>query len=245
MSGFLQRLASGVLHAQRAIHPSVGTIWTSAAITGTGMMEPPGTAEPIESSADNRVPPTPHGADAPAPPETQQSTQQPAKPQRHTVRSAQPSDNAGRREAEPSAFGESVAFEPLVTSPQRSAVSAQPDAAMQQSDTIPPSRQQEPSARRAGLQQHQIESTRPLVPAPRILVPAMAGARKAPSFPPPSKRHAPPTQSVVEQPDSIEIHIGRIEVLAAPPRAAKPAAPAPARKSLDLGEYLRRERRPQ
>ena len=40
MSGFLQRLASGVLHAQPAIHPAVGTIWSTAGMNGPGMKEP-------------------------------------------------------------------------------------------------------------------------------------------------------------------------------------------------------------
>jgi hypothetical protein len=74
-------------------------------------------------------------------------------------------------------------------------------------------------------------------------VPVPAGARIAPSFPPPSQRQAQPAPSLAEESDAIEIHIGRIEVLAAPPRPAQPAAPRPARKSLDLGEYLRGERR--
>ena len=41
------------------------------------------------------------------------------------------------------------------------------------------------------------------------------------------------------EPDEIHIHIGRIEVAAIAQPAPRPAAP-PARKSLDLGEYLKR-----
>jgi hypothetical protein len=44
------------------------------------------------------------------------------------------------------------------------------------------------------------------------------------------------------EPDSIEIHIGRIEVTAVPPPAARPAAPSRP-KSVNLGEYLKRGRR--
>jgi hypothetical protein len=43
------------------------------------------------------------------------------------------------------------------------------------------------------------------------------------------------------EPDEIQINIGRIEVVAVPPPAARPAA-APARKSLNLEEYLKRRR---
>jgi hypothetical protein len=249
MSGFLQRLASGVLHVQRAIHPAVGTIWSAAGKPGPGMMEPPGTAEPIESSGEVRVPPSPRRADVPAPPPTQQSTQQPAKPRMQPKRNAPVSDRAVQRDAEQSAIAEAVTFQPLVASPQRRAGSTLPpapqaNATAQQSEAIPPPRHQVTSPEHTDFQQmHRIESTRPLVPAPRIPAPAMAGAGKRPSFVPPSQRHAQAAQSIVEEPDSIEIHIGRIEVLAAASRPAQPAAPRSARKSLDLGEYLRGERR--
>jgi hypothetical protein len=42
------------------------------------------------------------------------------------------------------------------------------------------------------------------------------------------------------EPDTIEIHIGRIEVLATQPQQVQRPPAQPARKSLDLGEYLRR-----
>jgi hypothetical protein len=249
MSGFLQRLASGVLHAQPAIHPAVGTIWSAAGMTGPGMGEPLATAEPFESSVEVRVPPLPRRTDAPAPPATQPSTQQPAQPQIQPERSAPVSESAVHKDAEQPAIAEAVAFQPLVASPQRRVVSALPPAPQananpQQSETIPPPRHQATSPEHAGAQPlHRIETARLLVPAPPIPVPAPAGARKAPSFLPPSQRQAQPAASLAEEPDSIEIHIGRIEVLAAPPRPAQPAAPRPARKSLDLGEYLRGERR--
>jgi hypothetical protein len=41
------------------------------------------------------------------------------------------------------------------------------------------------------------------------------------------------------QSDEIQIHIGRIEVIAMPPAAPRPM-PVPARKSQTLDEYLRR-----
>jgi hypothetical protein len=41
------------------------------------------------------------------------------------------------------------------------------------------------------------------------------------------------------QGDEIQIHIGRIEVIATPPAAPRPM-PVPARKSQTLDEYLRR-----
>jgi hypothetical protein len=244
VSGFLQRVASGVLHAERAIHPSLGTIWSAAGMTGTGMMEPPGTAEPIESSGAVLAPPPPRGADASAPAATQQSTQQPAKPQMQPERNAPHSESASHADAEQPAIAETVTFKPLVGSPQRRAVANLPpalqaNATTQHSRARPPPSHPVTSPEHSGLQQ----STRPLVPAPPIPVSAMAGAGKAPSFLPPSQHHPQPAQSVAEEPESIEIHIGRIEVLAAPSRPAQTAVPRSARKSLDLVEYLGRERR--
>jgi hypothetical protein len=248
MSGFLQRLASGVLHEQRAIHPAVGTIWSAPGITGPGMMEWPGMAEPIQSSEDVRLPPSPRRADAPASPATQQFTQQPATPQMQPERIAPVSDSAVRGDAEQPAIAEAITFQPLVASTQRRTVSTLPPAphaneTTEQSEAIPPPRHPVISPENSPHQMYGIESTQPLVPALRIAVPAMVGAHKAPSFLPPSQRHAQLAQSVVEEPNSVEIHIGRIEVLAAPSRPAQTPAPRSARKSLDLGEYLRRERR--
>jgi len=56
--------------------------------------------------------------------------------------------------------------------------------------------------------------------------------RQSPAIPP-----APRTTP--QQPDDIQIHIGRIEVVAVPPPAPRPAA-APARIGLNLDEYLSR-----
>ncbi len=43
--------------------------------------------------------------------------------------------------------------------------------------------------------------------------------------------------------DEIEIHIGRIEVTAVPQTSVRPAVQPPARKSLNLDEYLKRRNR--
>jgi hypothetical protein len=69
---------------------------------------------------------------------------------------------------------------------------------------------------------------------PRGIVPASTLSRE---------RTLPVTPSPASQPDEIEIHIGRIEVAAVLPQPApRPPAP-PVRKTMDLGEYLERDRR--
>jgi hypothetical protein len=221
MSGFLQRLASGVLHPQPAIHPAVGTIWSAAGMNEPGMNEPLATAEPFESSVEVRAPLSPRRADA----ATQPSTQPPAKPQ------VQPERSADVPEGAVQAIVAAGAFQPLVAFPQRRVVSALPPVS--QADADPQRQANSPPHDRAAS---------PELTGPRPLH-RIETTRTAPSSLPSSRRQAQPAPPLTGEPDSIEIHIGRIEVLAAAPRPAQPAAPRPARKSLDLAEYLRGERR--
>jgi hypothetical protein len=247
MSGFLERLAAGVLHEQRAVHPSVGTIWSAAGTMGREL-EAPGTGQPLEISSEVVAAPPRH-ADAPQPPATQPLQLHGIRhhPRMQPERSPRIAESEGKRHAEQPVIDEAVAFRPLVVSPQRKDASALPpasrtDAAAQASESILTHRLHAPSPDDAGSRHpNRIEST--LVP-PRIPLPGPTASHTASPFLPPSPRPAQPSPSHAEERDAIEIHIGRIEVLAAPPRPAQPAAPAPARKSLDLGEYLRRERRP-
>ena len=76
------------------------------------------------------------------------------------------------------------------------------------------------------------EGVRPPAPFHPAIPPRSAPARE---------RRSSPTRPGIETPDEIQIHIGRIEVTAVPPPPPRPAAP-PLRKSLDLGEYLKRGR---
>lgn len=77
--------------------------------------------------------------------------------------------------------------------------------------------------------------TAPILPvaSPLVAPPSATRNSLSPRFTAPSER---PSKEV---PDEIQIHIGRIEVTAVPPAAPRPAPPKP-RKSLDLGEYLKR-----
>jgi hypothetical protein len=255
MSGFLQRLASGVLHAQRAIHPAVESIWSAPGISAPGKMPAPGAAEPIEFSSEVLTPPPPRRVDTPGPPGTQTPGQL------HSIPHAQPegsnpaSDRAVDSRAQLPAIArtviaEGVPFQPLVVPPQRKGVSTLPPEQQANEATQPSEVNLHPlihasPPEHSGLKQQQsVETARSLVPAPRIPAPPRSPGAQAPSFRSPSQRPAQSAQSLREEPDAIEIHIGRIEVLAAPPRPAQPAATKPARKSLDLGEYLRRDRRP-
>jgi hypothetical protein len=244
MSGFLRRLAAGALHPQPAIHPSVGTIWSAAETMGRGTGAP-AMEESIESTSEVLAPPPgrtdaePSGAHPPQPDPHLHI------PRMHPQGSIPFPDRKAHKHAMPPAIDEAAAFSPLVANPERRDVFTPPQAnsAAQSNPGILPPHGISPVG--AGSQSpRRTEFTTPLVPAPRMPVPAISAVRTAPAFLPPSQRPAQPAPSHAEERDAIEIHIGRIEVLAAPPRPAQPAAPGGARKSLDLGEYLRRERRP-
>jgi len=243
MSNFLQRLAAGVMHPQRAIHPSVGSIWSAAGVTGaetTGpLLSAPASPETVEFSSEMVVPPSPRPVSAPTTPAPTEPNfplpkQPDLAPQRHApIRTAFPHQNLERPSILEAPARTAVAFQPLVALPQKSAGTAalfgpQSNEGIGQSAGI----------LRPGLRPTAEQFPRLAVPPPRIPAPA------APSLRPPSGQTAQHAQSPTHEPDAIEIHIGRIEVLAAQPRPVQPAAPTPARKSLDLREYLRRERRP-
>jgi len=232
MSGFLQRLARGVLQSEQTLHPDVGSIWSA-----------PRVPEPIETSSEILVRSSPRHPDAP--------TAQPVP----TVR-----DRAPRYEVEQptisrirleSDLADTPAFKPLVELPQQKAVFVpsalqHPAEASRRGDAIPTADQSERPPELAPefpIAQRPLpgEPARSPMPTLRIASPVAAPPHESSPFP--RQLHAAPPQA--SEPDSIEIHIGRIEVLAAPQRPAQPAAPPPARKSLDLVDYLRRDRRAQ
>jgi hypothetical protein len=83
------------------------------------------------------------------------------------------------------------------------------------------------------LQPPLADEIRPAEPrSPHTLAPGRLIARMEPGRSP---------QRQVETAAEVEIHIGRIEVTAVPPPVTRPVASQP-RKSLDLGEYLKRGR---
>jgi hypothetical protein len=79
----------------------------------------------------------------------------------------------------------------------------------------------------------------PLAPKIRSTTAAPFEPRSNGNTRPSSRRTATNNQ----KPDEIQIHIGRIEVIAAPPPMARPPAPSSRRGSQSLDEYLRRRDR--
>ena len=216
MTGFLRRLATGTLHAESALHPDVGSVWTA-----------PRTLEPIESFSEMSVSPRRDGNQSPPPtqPISDKSVEARVPPHRTVPPRAE------------SKLIESLNFAPLI--------------APSQSITLPSSRASasvdQNEARTISDSSPAFEPAAPVLPRSEAAPPPLVSPRVATLQP--TGKLVPTTfrgQSLegqrAEEPDAIEIHIGRIEVLAAPPPPSQPS-PRPAPKSLNLGEYLGRDRR--
>lgn len=202
MSGYLQRIASGVLHPRRAIRPAVGSLWMHQrdAVRWEQLGETISTIVPRRSTETDAQPtrnaltrmsaeqqPAP---DASNPFEKKLGNIHPLVARRDATRTQE------RDEQDMDAPAARTAFTPLVA-----------------------------------------KSSRESLPQPRALTPASTPRRE--SLP----RTLPRTPAPASQPDEIEIHIGRIEVAAVLPQPAPRLPGRPVRKSLDLGEYLKRDRR--
>lgn len=257
MSGFLQRMASGVLHSKPAIHPSIGTLFAPPRSRDAGI-------EAIETVSEFLVRPAQRHDDSPASTWAERGMTRENMTRTITGNVAGPpaESPAASPPAAGPAFAGAIDFEPLVALPQRSISAPQfiahapsPASAHEESSTSA-ERPQTPEDRieiNPDLKvnrQHQGQSAHPgestIQPSTSLIAaPAAPARRDYASFASSAARAAAPApvQASSRSQDEIEIHIGRIEVLAAPPRPAQPAASKPARKSIDLVEYLRRDRR--
>jgi hypothetical protein len=222
MSGHLQRIAANVLDSARALHPAVDSRWAMPSMGSATEAD----SETLASSVPYRT--TTRVEDLTAVQE-QQATAPPA------VKSPA-SEVAPLYESKAiTVDAEKLQPLPATTNPDATFLSIAP--AKNQATTSPKAAETKPAPR---------PTFAPLLPeAPReqkITTPALAITPAALLRNDKPTRLQPVAQSARE-PDEIEIHIGRIEVTAALPQPAARPAPRPARKSLDLGEYLKRDRR--
>jgi hypothetical protein len=233
MSGYLQRMAASVLSRERAIHPAVGSLWG-----------PQGSAGPIEQSGEILAPSLkPNQArDAEA---DRNQAQMPTKLNPDPERAE--SNRAAREQSSTSRADASVSSEDAETRlllPMQNAPADQRiHSVMDPANALPADAS--PAGNESGQQAEQPQAQRriytPLVAesAQRsVAVQNLVMQASAVSYAGAQQRH--PVAQPAHEPDTIEIHIGRIEVLAAQPQLAQRPPARPAHKSLDLREYLER-----
>ena len=228
MSGYLQRMASSVIEPASAVHPVVGSRWAPSRARES---------EIISIVAADR-------GSAPL--------EEDVLPERFRAARV-----TGRMEA----------FLPLLSArrPEANLDTGQEDARDYVEASVSRRREEEASrsqpiftpllqmdARESVRRRHSEETSH----SQPVLTPQVAAATRSRAAEDPIRgnnrtdhglRRALRTQPAAQPaavPDEIQIHIGRIEVTATPPAPAveRPAARSP-RKSLDLGEYLKRDRR--
>ncbi len=213
MSGYLQRIVSNARTPARAIHPILGPLFSATQ-----------SAEPFVAEESLLVSPRPDpvvepAAGAPPPPELGRL------PIRETARAAdsKPPHQLPMRSREPN--------EKPATALLLPGLPDKPDEnSLKHSEPYSPEPEREIAIDYSFTPLIE-EGDRPAVP---VRIPGMPGEPRA-SLP----RRSPPPEP---ERDEIEIHIGRIEVTAVPQAVARPAA-QPARKSLNLDEYLKRRNR--
>jgi hypothetical protein len=226
MSSYLQRMAAGVLSRERAIHPIVGSLW--APRHDADSIKAPGEALAIGED------PHLHRAQTPEPDRAQQKD---SLPQRA---SAQPPAALQASALVPGIAEKAVLpLHPLpsLAVQQNAPFSSDPRVAQDESEAATQS--EAPHSQRQRIFTPLIQSRIPetlqqSVASLRVAAPAQAGPRAD------AVRHLPQARTPAREPDAIEIHIGRIEVLTAPQQQEKRTPARAPQKSLDLGEYLRR-----
>jgi hypothetical protein len=215
MKGYLQRLAASVMNPRAVVQPLAGSVFTKHVASEVSGVSP---APDVEAAVVHRRDTTP----APVSPR-EVPMERPAV-------------------AVPTASSQLSAFQPLVERSPVEAVFSRPETA---TETPVPEASREFAEERApvvqALKSVLIDRLIPVTKEVPVTMEVVREARpllerriERRGIPVASHAVAPPAP----EPD-IQIHIGRIEVLAVPP-AQRPAPAPPARKAMDLGAYLKR-----
>jgi hypothetical protein len=242
MKHFLQKLASSVLRPQPSLHPFVESIFPAPLHVAS---EPSTQAQEVGVATSRREP----SASRPAP--LLQSW--PFTPPRSSEPEVQLRSSAGRPSAgEQTITDHEQSFTPLlpvreaegldatgVISPVNRRIDAtSPVTSDVRTDHTPDKERVTRDSGVTAMHLAEDESRAAKQPSPhsQFDVLSLPALRKPV---PAAARFAPRTQQETHTSDNIQINIGRIEVIAAPPLAPR-SAPAPARKGISLDEYLSR-----
>jgi hypothetical protein len=224
MKGYLQRMAASAVRPQSGIHPLVGSIYAGRAIgdaardvAEAGLHEEERwttSPQPFGEQRDARIEPDALSFRESAEREVVQRGSEP------------PANAAARRGGRIDA--QRAPFRPLLaTAESENAESRGYDSA---ADGAREARSGAAFEREDGEPESGFRAL-----LPRELRSPMTVSSVRPAKSEASQRSIPAER----EPDKVEIHIGRIEVTAVPQEAPRPA-PARPRKSLDLGDYLKR-----
>jgi hypothetical protein len=231
MKGYLQRIAASAIIPAQSVQPALGTVF--AAPRPVLETDPVAGIWPELDTAVETEPETP---------QTRQKFERRAgrlapdvEADRPTSAIAQTPAPASRMIGLTADFPDRPSFEPLAP---ESAISRAKDPPMQPAPAAESGRyarrqariETDPPTETRAETQRKIET--------RALVPPIAEIRERRGS---TIREPRAQRSASAKPDEVHIHIGRIEVTAAPP-AAPPAIRKPVRKSPTLDEYLRRSR---
>jgi hypothetical protein len=249
MSGYLQRMALSAMKPGGTIQPVIGSLFAPSPYLSQPDVMPLEGAQPATTAAPEELPPRaavrPLRRDPVSrvtePPSERPRASVPVKsPVEFSIEAFTPMfpANGGQQQdqEEPETHGEPESAIP------REEFSHDPESEKAVRDMRPREAAAAPGQAREASPRQAKNPFRIQTPPPEE--PAGQDFRIVPAFKPPANRGDGTGRNGTSraEPDEIEIHIGRIEVIAAPPAPAARPAP-PARKSMSLDEYLKRNNR--
>jgi hypothetical protein len=216
MTGFVQRLAAGATRARPRLHPLVGSIFGPVAPEAAALPEIDRLVE-IERGSISPALPVRARARAPADRSSPEA-----------VRAKPPAESQGQSPV-------TEAFQPLVVPPPEGNLSALSEIIGRLAPTAAATLPDEPAV---------AAEPKPLA----VAAPRPVGSRRSETVLPARNEPIPVPRQLGASPrrergaEDIQIHIGRIEVIAVPPPVAAPKT-APAPKAMSLDDYLSRRNR--
>jgi hypothetical protein len=222
MKGYLQRMAENAAQPRAGLHPRVGSIYADPGAADLDSGAAGGWREVAPEAASEEEHPFQNWTQ----PKRAESELYGATEFESKGRERPSGEHENARRVKPAVFQpllDEATAEPAAGRLRGSAVGAQPDVLSEEFDRGGRGSPSEPASNTA---QRVLRETS----LPSHVINAVTKAK-----PDPFTRSA----QAEREPDKVEIHIGRIEVTAVSQETPRPAAPR-TRKSLDLGEYLKR-----
>jgi hypothetical protein len=246
MKGYLQRLAASVARPRPGVHPFVGSIFPGA-LQEVAAEPLPQNYESASTDDGKRVP-TRTIASEPPPDLTRRPDSAPEDRVEERAVIARPTEHETFQPLLPRKAAEAEILVMLPETALGDVASEQLPAKQSLAIGSHKDRLDTSFADAAGVEPFLVEDLTTSSWRGEIAQPPTRRLRESPPvvFADAGKRAkaelSPPPRSSERGADDIQIHIGRVEVIAVPPATPRPAV-APARKAMSLDEYLRRRER--